>query len=163
MRLNSVYPIVEGYKAYTAPGVRFDLSDPVGLHALNFALSYSGQRNVPDDERFHLRFDYKHHPWNLWGAWNRADFYDLFGPTKVSRKGYQLGLGYKGYLVDEAPRTLRYDLSLARYWGLEVLPEFQNVPDLVRQFPDLRGEHQLLDGPGHHRRNRGGKGFHDRD
>jgi hypothetical protein len=134
MRMNSVYPIVEGYKAYTAPGVRFDWSDPVGLHALNFALSYAGQRNVPDDERFHLRFDYKHHPWNLWGAWNRADFYDLFGPTKVSRKGYQLGLGYKGYLVDEAPRTLRYGLNLARYWGLEVLPEFQNVPTSYDNF-----------------------------
>jgi hypothetical protein len=134
LRLNTVYPIVEGYKEYTSPGLRFDLSDPVGLHAAHVAVSYSGQRGLPDDERLHARFEYKHHPWNLWGAWNRADFYDLFGPTKISRKGFQLGLRHKGFWLEETPRTLRYNLRLARYWGLEVLPEFQNVPTSFDDF-----------------------------
>ena len=134
IRLNSVYPIVEAYKVYTGPGLRFDWSDPVGLHAADFAVSYTGQSNVPNDERFHARFDYKHYPWNLWGAWNRADFYDLFGPSMVSRKGFQLGLRFKGFLLEEAPRTLKYGLNVARYWGLEVLPEFQNIPTSFDDF-----------------------------
>ena len=30
--------------------------------------------------------------WKFRGTWNRDDFYDLFGPTKNSRRGYSLGL-----------------------------------------------------------------------
>jgi hypothetical protein len=96
MRMNTIYPIIEGYK-------------------------------------------YRHHPWNLWGAWNRADFYDLFGPTKVSRKGFQLGLGYSGYILDEAPKSLKYSLQVANYWGLEVLPEFQNIPTAYDNFMTIGG------------------------
>ena len=134
MRLNSVYPIVEGYKVYVAPGVRFNFSDPVGLHAFDFAASVTAQTNVPDDERFHLRAKYRHYPWRLWGAWNRADFYDLFGPTKVSRKGFQMGANYEGFLLEDAPRKVSYNFTLARYWGLEVLPEYQNVPTSYDNF-----------------------------
>jgi len=139
MRLNSVYPIIEGYKVYTTGGLRFDFSDPVGMHAFDAAVSYSAQENLASDERVHLRFKYRHHPWNLWGAWNRADFYDLFGPTKVSRKGFQMGLGYNGYILEEAPKSLKYNLSLANYWGLEVLPEFQNIPTSYDNFMTIGG------------------------
>jgi len=139
MRLNSIYPIIEGYKVYTTGGLRFDFSDPVGMHAFDAAVSYSAQTNLASDERLHLRFKYRHHPWDLWGAWNRADFYDLFGPTKVSRKGFQMGLGYNGYILEEAPKSLKYNLSVANYWGLEVLPEFQNIPTSYDNFMTIGG------------------------
>jgi len=139
MRLNSIYPVVEGYKHWTAIGLRTDFSDPVGLHAADFAASYTGQKNVPSDERFHVRASYRHHPWRLWGSWNMADFYDLFGPTKISRKGFQVGARYKGYILEEKPRTLQYGLSLARYWGLEVLPEYQNVATSYDNFMTFGG------------------------
>jgi hypothetical protein len=139
MRLNSIYPVLEGYKHWTAVGLRADFSDPVGLHAAHLAASYTGQKNVPSDENFHARFEYRHHPWRLYGSWNLADFYDLFGPTKVSRKGFQAGLGYTGYIVDDKPKTLQYGLNAANYWGLEVLPEFQNVPTSYDNFLTFGG------------------------
>ena len=45
------------------------------------------------------------YPWT--SSFNGADFYDLFGPTKTSRKGYTGSLRYDGVLVSEAPRSLR--------------------------------------------------------
>ena len=39
-------------------------------------------------------------------AWNRSDFYDLFGPTKRSRKGYAAKLGYDQLLIYDDPRRL---------------------------------------------------------
>jgi len=137
MRLNSIYPVVEGYKVYTTVGVRANFSDPVGLHAFHLAGSVSPWGSLPDDERIHVRAAYRHYPWRLWGAWNRADFYDLFGPTKVSRKGFQLGATYEGFLLEDAPKKISYNVSLARYWGLEVLPEYQNIPTSYDNFATL--------------------------
>ena len=139
MRLTSAYPILEAYKAWTSVGARFNFMDPVGLHSLDFSLSYTGQRNVPDDERLHFRFNYGHYPWNLWGAYNRGDFYDFFGPTKMSRKGFQLGVTYRGQFHEQGSKSTQYALSLARYWGLEVLPEYQNVPTSYDNFLTLGG------------------------
>ena len=58
--------------------------------------------------------------WKLTGYYNYADFYDLFGPTKVSRKGESLKLAHSQYL------DLRYcrarsslDWSVAGYSDLE--------------------------------------------
>ena len=105
MRLNSVYPVLEGYKDWTAVGLRADFSDPVGIHSAHArGRPTPGRRTCPSDEHFHARFNYRTYPWHLWGSWNLADFYDLFGPTKVSRKGFQAGLGYEGYLLDDTPK-----------------------------------------------------------
>ena len=39
-------------------------------------------------------------------SWNRSDFYDLFGPTKRSRKGYAAKVGYDELLIYDEPRKL---------------------------------------------------------
>ena len=44
--------------------------------------------------------------WRAELSWNRSDFYDLFGPTKRSRKGYAAKLGYDWLLIYDEPRTL---------------------------------------------------------
>ena len=38
--------------------------------------------------------DWRYLGWHGDFSWNRSDFYDLFGPTKRSRKGFAAQLGY---------------------------------------------------------------------
>ncbi|MFH1680904.1 MAG: hypothetical protein ABIH26_09710 [Candidatus Eisenbacteria bacterium] len=123
----SLYPIAEGYKQYPAFGLRADILDPAWVHRLTLAASYTPEEGLPEDERAHARFSYRRYPWTLTGSYNAADFYDFFGPTKSSRKGYSLGLGYRGYLYLRGTRSLQYGLSAGGYWGLERLPDYQNV------------------------------------
>jgi hypothetical protein len=132
--LASAYPIAEGYKHYAAFGMRFNLSDPAWLHSLDLAFSYSPETRLPKDERGHFRFNYRHFRWTINGAYNRADFYDFFGPTKTSRKGNSLGIHYNNYLRMDGPRTWRYALGAGRYWGLERLPDYQNVSTSFDEF-----------------------------
>ncbi|MFH1143626.1 MAG: hypothetical protein V1774_03695 [Candidatus Eisenbacteria bacterium] len=139
MGFASVYPIVEGYKDYPAYGLRFNSADPAWIHTLNFAVSYSPDRRVSKDERLHLRFDYSHYPWTLRGGYNQADFYDLFGPTKSSRKGYALGLSYQNYLYYRGPQSVQYTLGASGYWQLERLPDYQNVSVTYDEFAMAHG------------------------
>jgi len=59
---------------------------------------------------------------------NDADFYDLFGPTKQSRRGNSFGGGYNRALIYDKPRELDFNFDLTYYTNLETLPGFQNVP-----------------------------------
>ncbi len=139
MRITSLYPIVEGYKDYGTIGLRFNMMDPVGINALDMAASYTPNTNLPEDERAHFRFKYSRGRWAATGYYNRADFYDLFGPTKVSRKGHSLALDYDyGFVVDR-PRRLGINLRAAAYGNLEYLPHYQNVQATIKDFYTLEG------------------------
>jgi hypothetical protein len=127
IKLQSIYPIVQGYKDYTTLGFRFNFLDPLQLDNIDASISYAPAPRLASSEKFHGSLAYTHWPWKITGAYNRADFYDLFGPTKVSRKGYSLGVRYNDYVFYDRPRTLEYTLVLTGYAGLERLPEFQNI------------------------------------
>jgi len=132
LALNSAYPVVEGYQDAAgtnavAVGGRANFSDEVGATALNLTASYSPDPALAPSERLHLRADFQSWNWRVVAALNRADFYDLFGPTKVSRRGYSLGVQYKGNLLMDDPRSLTYTLRLAGYGHLATLPDYQNV------------------------------------
>jgi hypothetical protein len=75
----------------------------------------------------HFNLKYQAQPWTIKASYNRADFYDLAGPTKTSRKGYALGFEYEEYFINENPKTFDYKIKLAGYRGLERLPDFQNI------------------------------------
>jgi len=127
-----MYPVVEGYQNAAgtnavAVGMRANLSDQVGATALNLTASYSPDNALSSFERMHVRADFLSWNWKITAAMNRADFYDLFGPTKVSRRGYSLAAQYKGNLLMDDPRSVTYTLRVAGYSGLSTLPEFQNV------------------------------------
>lgn len=132
--LVSAYPVVQGYKDAAAYGWRFDWADYVFLSGLNATLSYSPGPGLKASERVHFGFRYQYWGWKLTGAFNNADFYDLFGPTKNSRKGYFLELANHGILIYDKPRTLDLDWSVAGYGGLERLPDYQNVSTTVSRF-----------------------------
>ena len=128
LRLNSAYPMAEGYKDYACLGYRFELSDYIGLNRLNLNFSCTPLgNNLSEEERGHFSFKYNYWSWELCGAYNNASFYDLFGPTKVSRKGYFLQAGKRDILIYDQPRTLEFEMKAAGYGGLETLPDYQNI------------------------------------
>jgi hypothetical protein len=131
-KLDSGYPIIQGYEdaagtEAVAGGMRLDFSDRIGTTALDLKASYSPNAALEPYERLHLSADFRHWNWRMTAGLNRADFYDLFGPTKTSRRGYFLTLGYRANLFFDAPRSLAYSVHLAGYGGLATLPEYQNV------------------------------------
>lgn len=125
--LVSLYPVVQGYKDYVSYGLRFNFSDPIGFQSVNLTTSYTPLKNIKQDERLHVDFTYSYMNWKFESTLNRADFYDLFGPTKSSRKGYSLGLDYKHNLIYDLPRTMDYSIYANYYGNLEQLPSYQNV------------------------------------
>jgi hypothetical protein len=127
MRFTSVYPIAERYKTSSAPGIRMNFMDPLWQNSLDMALTYSPVGDITDEERPHFRFKYENWRWAITGSYNRADFYDFFGPTKISRKGYSLGAQFKGFPLSDGPRSLEYNLRVTHYGGLEQMPDNQNV------------------------------------
>ena len=126
--LESIYPVVEGYKVYPAYGVHLRLSDPIQLNGASLTASYTPNSGLPEGERLHLEAEYRRYEFGLAFKLNPADFYDLFGPTKTSLKGYSVGASYLKTLVYDAPRKLDLTVDATYYGGLERLPDFQNVP-----------------------------------
>ena len=128
LRRESIYPMLQGYKDTAAVGVAVNLSDPLMLNRLHLAAGWSPLSDLPAGERLHLSAQYERYDWRA-SAWlNRADFYDLFGPTKVGRKGYRMLVGHKSALIFDEPRRLDLDISASVAGNLDRLPEFQNVP-----------------------------------
>ncbi|MCG8606601.1 hypothetical protein MJD09_16660 [bacterium] len=125
--LGSAYPVVEGFKDFAAAGMRFNFSDEIGLSGFDLTASYTPDTDLPRDERVHLDFNFHHWNWKFLAKYNAGDFYDLFGPTKKSRKGYALGLSYKKNLIFDGARSLDFEFDITGYGDLERLPDFQNV------------------------------------
>lgn len=143
--LNNAYPVVEGYQNAegvnaVAAGLRFNFADRVGATNLEVTTSYSPDGRLAADERLHLRAVFRHWNWKLTGALNRADFYDLVGPTKMSRKGYALGAQYARTLRFDGPTSYGYTVQAATYGDLAILPEFQGVAANVQQLSTASGE-----------------------
>jgi hypothetical protein len=132
IKLDNAYPVVEGYQDATgnvavAGGMRLNFSDRIGTTSLDMTASVSPGQGLASSERVHLRTVFRHWNWRISAGLNPADFYDLFGPTRTSRKGYGLGVQYNGTLFYDAPRSLGYTLQVAGYGGLATLPEYQEV------------------------------------
>jgi hypothetical protein len=128
LRSESFYPIVQGYKDTQAIGMRFNLSDPLQINRAAISASYSVATDLPGRERVHLRGEYERYDWKASATWNNADFYDLFGPTKVSRKGYNLTLGHATTLVYDQPKRMTLTIKGTAAGNLDQLPQYQNVP-----------------------------------
>ena len=127
VRPESFYPLVAGYKDAFGFGMRLNVSDPLQLDRGSLTAVFTPSGDLPDSEKIHLMADYHFGDWDARAKLNPSDFYDLFGPTKTSRRGYSFGLGYGRTFLYDLPREAEFSLK-ADYWGhLETLPEFQNV------------------------------------
>lgn len=127
IRGETAYPVLQGYKDSIAFGYRVNLSDPLSLNHINFTASYSPDSGLPSNERMHAQFEYRRYDWRASAGYNAADFYDLFGPTKTSHRGYAFGLGYDKTLLYDQPRKMVLSLDSTYYGNLDRLPDYQNV------------------------------------
>ncbi len=123
------YPIVEGYKNYIALGYKFNYSDDLNFNRFDLSCSYIFDKdiNLDEKERLHLKANYHYQSFNLRMRYNNSDFYDIFGPTKVSKKGYSLGMGYSYNLIYDKPKTMNLFFDIDTYRNLENLPSYQNI------------------------------------
>ena len=127
LRRESIYPIVQGYKDTVAIGARLNLSDLLQFNRATLSVSYSPWGQLGSAERLHVRADYQRYDWKASAAWNNADFYDLFGPTKVGRKGYDITVGHTNTLRYDQPKLLTLSVEGTAAGNLDRLPAFQNV------------------------------------
>ena len=145
IKLNYSYPIVVGYKNKVGVGYKYKYQDPLGLKSVDLEFSYtpnSWKNNLDDsigdidkDEEIHASINYSTSKltgflsgtYNLFASYNKADFYDLFGPTKRSRKGLNFGLDINHSLIYDSPKNLDLNLGLSGYYGLNQSPEFQQI------------------------------------
>ncbi len=125
--LASIYPVVQGYKNQVAVGLAASLSDPGYVHALDLDLTYSPDTNLAAEERLHGRLQYARGAWKFDLKHNVADFYDLFGPFKTSRKGQSLGLDWHRALLIDKPKQMNLSVTTTGYTNLEKLPYAQNI------------------------------------
>jgi hypothetical protein len=140
MTLESLYPVAQGYKDTAAVGLRADFSDPIGFNHANVTVSYSPAGDLAARERVHVRTEYERYNWRGHATWNDADFYDLFGDTKTSRKGFSVGVGHSNTLIFDEPKRL--DLKIdGRVAGLlDQLPQYQNVPVIVDRLLSINAD-----------------------
>jgi hypothetical protein len=110
------------------------------LNGASLTATFSPASSLPDGERAHIRADYRRFEWSGHASWNNADFYDLFGPTRTSRRGYELGVGHTNLLLFDEPRrlTLKVDGRLAGH--LDQLPEYQNIAVTVNRLYSVIGD-----------------------
>jgi hypothetical protein len=142
LQFESIYPVLQGYKNTQAVGVRANFSDPLQLNRAAFTVSFSPAGEIADRERLHLRGEYQRYDWKAEAAYNDADFYDLFGPTKTSRKGYAVSLGHTSTLVFDEPRLVTLEIEGRLSGNLDQLPEYQNVPVKVDRLFSLEANLQ---------------------
>jgi hypothetical protein len=154
MRLESIFPILLGYKDSASLGMKAIISDPIRLDKLEISAAYSIDSDLPTDERPNLSIDYRHTvfkntplsgTWRMGARLNHADFYDLFGPTKTSRKGQRYYVGYEKTLLFDQPRRLGWSVELSHHRDMDALPRYQNIPvtfdRMTTLYTDLQYEH----------------------
>lgn len=115
---NSVTPVL---------GYHVTLSDPVGFNTLNLEVGASPWSHNAWKNRFHAAAAWRSFRWNVSAAWNKPDFYDLFGPTRSSRKGYQVGVAYEYSNSIQSPFAWQWGFSVNAYGDMDELPLYQDV------------------------------------
>jgi hypothetical protein len=124
---SNAYPVLQGYKNAAGIGYHFNFDDPLQFASLGITAAYTPDSNLPSNERGHIDIFGRYQFWTAALSWNRSDFYDLFGPTKRSRKGYAAKLGYDWELYNDEPRKLEAIFNFAYYDQIDTLPNAQNI------------------------------------
>ena len=146
VKLSYAYPIVVGYKNNFGVGYKFNFQDPLSTKTVDFSISYtpkkwknnvsSSNSEIEDDEEIHASLNYSSTKLSggllsgkidIYASYNKADFYDLFGPTQRSRKGLNFGIDFNKSIIYDSPKNLDLNLGANVYYGLNQSPEFQQI------------------------------------
>lgn len=134
LRFIGAFPEISGFtdkqawnKMTPVVGYRLILSDPLGLHTLNLSLGISPWSNHRTKQQLHADLQWKYMGWTVKAAWNHTSFYDLFGPFRSSRKGWQMVGGYERQHTLSSPYQSTWGFSVSIYGDMDALPLFQNV------------------------------------
>ncbi|HLX31021.1 MAG TPA: hypothetical protein VKV24_21295 [Casimicrobiaceae bacterium] len=127
MGLDSGYPVLQGYKNAIGAGYRLNFSDSLDIADFGMTAAYTPTGHLGGNERLHFDMGGEYLGWRASLAWNRSDFYDLFGPTKRSRKGLAMKVGYDDLLIYDPPRSLTLSYDIEYYDKIDTLPSAQNV------------------------------------
>jgi hypothetical protein len=127
LRIANSYPILQGYKKSVGAGYRVNVEDSLGYARLAVTAAYTPSDSVPASERGHLGIVGSYLDWRADLAWNRSDFYDIFGPTKRSRKGYAAKLGHDTELAFDEPLSFVVSSDVEYYDKIDTLPNAQNI------------------------------------
>jgi hypothetical protein len=146
--LESMYPVLLGYKDSVSVGWKFNFSDRILLDELNITGGYSTDGDLPSDEKANVMIDYRHTvvsasplagTWSFGAALNGADFYDIVGPTKRSRKGQRYTVGYEKTLISDGPKSSALSFDVNHFTNMDALPRYQNVPTTYDSFSTFNG------------------------
>ncbi len=127
MSLDNAFPIVTGYKDSVGIGYRFNFADSLAFANIGVTAAYTPGQGIPGEQQGHVNVKGNYLGWRGEFYWNRTDFYDLFGPTKRSQKGYAAKLGYDWLVIYDEPRKLEAKFDYAYYDQIDTLPGAQNV------------------------------------
>ncbi len=133
-------PVVQGYKNSTGIGYHVNFADPLYFADLGITAAYTPDGDVcPATSARTSSITGRYRFWRGSLSWNRSDFYDLFGPTKRSRKGFAAKVGYDDYLIYDEPRKLTLAYDLEYYDKIDTLPNAQNVSTPFTRLVDRAG------------------------
>jgi len=125
--LDNAFPVLQGYKDSAGIGYHAYFSDPLGYAGIGITAAWTPDGDLPGKEKGHVAVRGQYMGWKAALSYNKSDFYDIFGPTKKSRKGYEAKLGYTEWLVWDLPRKMAAFGELAYYDKIDALPDYQNV------------------------------------
>jgi hypothetical protein len=125
--LQNAYPVLQGYKNSIGLGYHASFSDPISFANLGITVAETPTGDLPESQRGHVDIKGDYLGWRAEVSWNKSDFYDLFGPTKISRKGDAVRLGYDQLLIYDNPRKMIIKYDLVYLNNIDTLPDAQNV------------------------------------
>ena len=134
LKFQGAYPDISGFTDRQAwnnvtPVLGYHLSfyDPLSLFSINLFLGASPWSHNDWKNRFHASAEVKYYRWTLNAAWNPSNFYDLFGPRRASRKGYNVSIAYDYSNTLQSPSTYYWGGALAHYGDMDALPLYQEI------------------------------------
>ena len=134
IKFQGAYPDISGFtdkKAWNnvtpVIGYHFAFYDPLSLFSVKLYLGASPWSHNAWKNRIHASAEIKYWQWVFKAAWNESSFYDLFGPRRSSRKGYQLSLSYSSKHNLQPPFSWEWGGTVAHYGDMDALPLYQEV------------------------------------
>ncbi len=121
------YPVLQGYKQTSGLGYQANFTDLLGFARVGLTAAFTPSDRLSASEKAHVALTGNYLGYSGSLSWNRSDFYDLFGPTQRSRKGFAAKFSDNIPLLYDRFRSLDFRYDVAHYRGIDTLPNAQNV------------------------------------